>query len=81
MGTPRRLEAEHVLLDGPRVRITHLGDDPDVQLEFKREQSASAAHRAIRNYLEVADVEPRDETVMGMLQLLFANLDDADRMD
>lgn len=77
MATQCRLEADHVVLDGPCVRITHLGDDPDVQLEFKKEKNAVAAHQAIHNYIEVADVEPRDETVMKMLELLFAQADDA----
>ncbi len=66
---------------GSNLPFTHLGEDADVELQFKSEQNASAAHQAIRNYLEVADVEARDEPVMQMLELLFASLDDAGRTE
>lgn len=74
-----RLEPEEVQQDGPSVRITALGEDPDVMLEFKSDESAASACRSIRNYLEVVDVEPTDESVMHMLGLLLGNPDDAER--
>jgi hypothetical protein len=72
---PPRLEPTDVQLDGPGLRITNLNSDPDVILEFKSEASASAACNAIKNYLEIADVEPNDESVMHMLEVVLGRHD------
>lgn len=78
MAHASRLEPAEVRLDGPSVRIVHLGEDPDVILEFKTEESARAAHSAICNYLDVVDVDCTDEAVMHMLELILGRHESAD---
>jgi len=81
MTVRQRLEPSDVQLEGPSIRITSLADDPDVMLEFKSEENAAAAHQALRNYIEFVDVEPSDQSVMRMLELLLGDPDDADPAD
>lgn len=66
-----RLEPDHVILEGPCLRITNLGGDPEVILYFKSDENAESAARSIRNYLEVVDVDPNDEAVMHMLEVVL----------
>lgn len=66
-----RLEPEQVIIEGPCLRITELEDDPEVILYFKSDDNAEAAGRSIRNYLEVVDVDPRDDAVMHMLHVVL----------
>lgn len=71
MTHPPRLEPEQVIIEGPCLRITQLVDDPEVILYFKSDDNAEAAGRSIRNYLEVVDVDPHDDSVMHMLQVVL----------
>jgi len=70
--TPKpRLEPTEVTIDGPCLRIRNLCEDPDVLLYFKSDKNATVAGRAIQNYLEIVDVDPTDDGVMHMLQLVL----------
>ncbi len=66
-----RLEPSAAVIEGPAVRITDPTGDPEIILHFKSEQRAKTACHAIRNYLEVVDVEARHEPILRMLELVF----------
>jgi len=66
-----RLEPEAATCDGPTVCIESPLGDPDVVLYFKSDDRAEAACNAIRNYLEIVDVDSAHESVMRMLSVVF----------
>ena len=66
-----RLEPSAAVIDGPAVRITDPNGDPEIILHFKSEQRAKTAFNAIRNYLEVVDVDAHHESILRMLELVF----------
>ena len=72
-----RLEPTAATTDGPTVKISSPIGEPDVVLYFKTEERADAACNAIRNYLDVVDVESAHESVMQMLSLVFGYGDTA----
>ena len=66
-----RLEPSAAVIDGPALRITDPRGDPEIILHFKSEQRAKTAVNAIRNYLEVVDVDAHQESILRMLELVF----------
>jgi len=70
-----RLEPAAATTDGPTVRITSPIGDPDVVLYFKSDERAQTACNAIRNYLDVVDVDSVHESVMRMLSIVFGYSD------
>lgn len=70
-----RLEPEAATCDGPTVSIASPVGDPDVVLYFKSDDRAQAACNAIRNYLEIVDVDSVHESVMQMLSVVFGSPD------
>lgn len=66
-----RLEPSAAVIDGPALRISNPTGDPEIILHFKSEQRAKTAFNAIQNYLEVVDVDPHQESILRMLELVF----------
>ena len=66
-----RLEPSAAVIEGPALRISNPSGDPEIILHFKNEQRAKTAVNAIRNYLEVVDVDAHQESILRMLELVF----------
>ena len=66
-----RLEPSAATIDGSAVRISNPTGDPEIILHFNSEQRAKTAFNAVRNYLEVVDVDAHHESILRMLELVF----------